>query len=601
MLAVYILTLGISAGIVGLYVRQVLGLLGFVPGLAAGGFIVLAAGSTFALLELLFVALLKLYRPTDDARRLATEAASHLAALIFVPYLIHVQLPLTSTMLQRAEPFLYLGAFAAVHLFVKLATFYASLEGAPSGRMSAAAWCTAAMVCGGFAYLGSMNWLREAEAARAVAADGVQQFRSADEFSEARLMTEGATLRGRMTSVEGQVLALRLANRPEAMVRDRYSRVYLSFNLIGDYTKVYNTSVSLGDDGWVEVRVPNSYFPSGFGGYEVRWTRKPEPNWQRLIGLQPIVYNLPTRPGGPSPPPAKLVVSGPSLYQERSSAKAPNFLVIVIDGLGASHVSMLGYERNVTPSIDRLGYTGLVFPNTHTPAEGPLTALRALVTVTSGGATQPSVSLATVLARENYAMAAFTEMEGEGKTDLLVEEIFGSGFDLVNVANPNASKDGPGSRVTLENARSWIGAHSDVKFFCLVRLRELENPERRGDYERVYPEDGKRERDVDRFDNALLYLDRQIGALLKYIRDRETRDNTCIILTSSYGNEFALGASGRRLESRTTRVPLIVDVPRGRQRRRAESVLLHDIPATIVGLSRAQLDVRTDGRNLLAQ
>ena len=127
MLAVYVLSLTISAGVIGLFVRQILSLLGFVPGLAAGAYVVLAAGSLYAAIELFLMAILRLYRPTGDRSTQVTEALSFLACLLLVPYILHIQIPWPSTLLETAEPLIYLGAFTSVHLFFKLATFYASL------------------------------------------------------------------------------------------------------------------------------------------------------------------------------------------------------------------------------------------------------------------------------------------------------------------------------------------------------------------------------------------------------------------------------------------------------------------------------------------
>ena len=604
MLLFYALALAIAAGVIGLFVTQILALLGFVPGLAAGAFIMLAAGGVFAAIELLYLAVLRLYRPTRDRMTLATETVSFFATVIFVPYLLHVPVPWPSSRLESAEPFIYLFAFAGLHLFAKLATFYASLEGARSPRTSAIGWGTAALVSLALAYVGALSWIREAERARSVAAAETRGYLVGDEFAQARPLTEGALLRGPLSDREDQVLALRLANLPEAQDTQKHAKAYVTVRLIGDETKVYERSVRLRDSGWAELRVPSSYFPGGVREYEIRWTRKSEPNWQRLMGIRPIVYNVPDHPGAPPPPAANLLLSGPSLYRERVATKRPNILLILIDGLGANHLSMLGYAREVTPSIDRLGYGGLVFPNTYAPEEGPSAALRALLTGSQDARTADAAparrSIAAILHENHYATAAFRD---GGDVDAALHEQFGVGFDLIDVYRPSqgaASEAEDGSRVTLERARSWIAEHSDVTFFCVVRLSELEVPRPSERYENVYPEEGGRQRDVDLFDNALLYLDRQIGALLKYIRDHDTGKSTCIVVTSLYGHDFSLGAAGNRRTMPSRRVPLILHVPGGRSGRRPDRVALADVAATLAALTETRLEA-SGGRNLLKE
>ncbi len=600
MLLMYALALAIAAGVIGLFVTQILALLGFVPGLAAGAFIMLAAGGLFAALELLYLALLRLYRPTRDRTTLATETVSFFAAAIFVPYLLHVPIPWPSSRLESAEPLLYLFAFAGLHVFLKLATFYASLEGARASRASALGWVAASIASLALAYVGALSWVHEADRVRSVAAAELEGYLIGDEFAQARPVTEGAVLRGHISDREDQVLALRLANLPEAQDTRRYSKAYVTVNLIGDETKVYETSVGLRDSGWAELRVPSSYFPADVREYEMRWTRKREPNWQRLMGLQPIVYNVPEHPGAPPPPAAKLLVSGPSAYRERVATKRPNILLILVDGLGANHLSMLGYAREVTPSIDRLGYGGLVFPNTFAPEDDPSAALRSLLTGSQVAGTADASarrrSIAAILQENQYATAAFLDGDDAG----LLEEI-GGGFDLIVVYRPNdseASEPEGASRVTLERARAWIGAHSEVTFFCVVRLSELEAARPSEAYETVYPEEGDAQRDLDRFDNALLYLDRQIGALLKFIRDRDTGDSTCIVITSLYGRDFSLGAAGDRLTMPSRRVPLILHVPGGRSGRRPDRITLADVGATLAALAETRLE-SPGGRDLL--
>lgn len=607
MLLLYVLALVTSAGVVGLFVRQILSLLGFVPGLLAGTYVVVAAGSLYAAFELFLMTALRLYRPSRDRTTQITETISFSACLLLLPYILHFPMPWPNARLENAEPIIFLLAFAGMHVFFKLATFYASLESAPSSRYSALGWGVAAACCIVFTFFGTANWARETERARGVAAGELASYRIGEEFAQARSVTEGAILRGDVRNEEGDVLALRLANLSDGEDVLAYATAYLTIDLIGDQSRSYSTSVTLRDAAWAELRVPSHYFPTGLREYQVRWTRKSPPNWQDLLGMRPIVYNLPDRPGATPPPPARLLISGPSVYRERVVAKPRNFLLIIVEGLGSNHVSMLGYDREVTPSIDRLAFGALVFPNAYARSDGPEAALGALLagTAVAGtrGLSSPGRSLAGVLQEKGYATAAFSEAPRDDAAAIW-HDFFGAGFDIVNVHSrreETSPGDPEGSSTVLDRARNWIDDHSGVAYFCLLHLRELRDPKPSERYEAVYPEDGGEVNDRDLFDNALLHLDRQIGALLKSIRDHDAENATCIVLTSLYGHDFSLGAAKVRLEAPSYRVPILIQVPGARNARRPDRATLADVAFTIATLADTRLDPSSEGRYLLEQ
>lgn len=599
MLAVFALSLLLGSGLVALYVRQTLMMLGFVPpGMKLSFYLVITVAGAYAALQLLFVALMKLYQPTNAPSMLVTETVSHLCTVAFVPYLAHVQIPWPSSSIEKAEPILYLALFGGCHLICKLASFYASLQGGLSRRLGAAGWLGCTIVVAMASVLGARLWL-----------DGVEQaVGTVDEFTKAKLVgyqlaegrtvLEGAVLSGSIEALEGRSLSLRFANVPSADSEATHlSRAYVTVTMRGAFSeKIYATSVFLDSSSWSEIRVPAQSIPSDIDSYEIYWRRTSTPNWQKILGVRPLVFNLPERPGDAAPSPARLLVSGPYTYQARQKNDRPNFLVILVDGLAANHLAILGYDREVTPALDRLGYGGDVFPNTYAPQGSGSAALGAILSRSDTG---EYTTLPELLRERHYATAAFSELGSIGIDEIVARVL--PGLEVLDLHNPNATDSGSaqgGSRQTLEKARSWIEAHRDVPFFCLVRLRELEGDGDKERYDVLYPEKEIRTRDVDRYDNALLYMDRQIGALLKYIRDRETRRNTCILITSSYGTNFSLGSKRRKLSEATDRVPLILYVPGGRKRRRSERVTFADIGATIAALAEVDNAGEGGGRNL---
>ena len=245
-------------------------------------------------------------------------------------------------------------------------------------------------------------------------------------------------------------------------------------------------------------------------------------------------------------------------------------------------------------------------PEAHdSPADGPEAALGSLLagTAVAGmrGGTSLSRSLAAVLQEKGYATAAFAEAPRDDAAAIW-NDFFGAGFDIVNVHSRreemSSGASGESSTV-LDRARNWIDDHSEVAYFCFVHLRELKDPKPSERYETVYPEDGGDVNDRDLFDNALLHLDRQIGALLKNIRDHDAENATCIVLTSLYGHDFSLGSAKARLEAPSLRVPIVIQVPGARNARRPDRATLADVAFTIATLADTRLDPSADGRYLL--
>ena len=77
MILVYAISLGISAGVTGLFVRQALGEQGYVPGFTPGLMLACGAAAIFAAIQLLYVALVRLAWPTKTNGPLLGESVSH--------------------------------------------------------------------------------------------------------------------------------------------------------------------------------------------------------------------------------------------------------------------------------------------------------------------------------------------------------------------------------------------------------------------------------------------------------------------------------------------------------------------------------------------
>lgn len=599
----YVISVSAAAGLVGSFFERLLAALGFIPGFTAGLYITLGVAALYGSSQFLFLAVMRMYQPTRTGAAFVTEGLSNLCALVLAPYVLAVPIPWPSSTLERAEPILFAGVFVAFHLFFKMATFYASLRGPYDPARPILRWLGAfavAVVAGG---LGLLGWRYQVERARESVTGPPTWVGIGTQYARGQLAPEGATLSGVIDTNGPPQLGLRIAPAPEEPeVHRSPERAYVTFVLEGDETKVYETSTSVRPDAWTELLVPADEFPRSPRRYEVRWTRKSEPNWQRILGLRPIVYDPASARGDAPAAPYEIYVSGPYAYSEAPDASRYNLLLVLVDGLGANHVSLFGYEREATPAIDRLGYRADVFPNTYVPGKDAAVALDALLTgrdPAALGASRPQgPGLPQQLREAGYSTVAFLEADAGQEFHA---KPWAEGFELIDegYAEPQSSEGLVGSAATVAKVRSWVSDHRETPFFCVVRLRELSQLPSEGEYKPVFHGQGDTLRDVDRFDNALVALDRQLGALFKYVRDHETRSNTCIVLTAPYGHEFSLGSSGKFLGLRSERVPLIIEIPGGGQRRHPTRVELQDLGVTLAGLAGVRLPQPVEGENVL--
>ncbi|HIJ74080.1 MAG TPA: sulfatase-like hydrolase/transferase [Candidatus Hydrogenedentes bacterium] len=606
-LALYIVSLGVSAGLAGLFAQEVLVGQGYVPGFRTSIMLVGGVACGYLCVQTLYMAVVRMLKPTKAWPHLFAETLSHLGTLIFLPYVFRVQVDWPDPLLEKVEPLVYVGAFVVVHGFFKLTSFFAALRARPSGRFGALGWAGLCAVSAFAAHASLTTWFRETEAARPRAPVTARHWQVGDAHALGREMPEGSVLEFALDCYPGQCLTLRFAPAPAAGPETASpDSIYVTVFLDGDESKRFSGPVRLTTAGWSELRVPADIFPDRPVGGSISWGSQREPGWRRVLGLRPMAMSN-----------RKVLFSGPFQHEERRpETEDPNLLVLVVEGLGARHVSCLGYDRETTPAIDReLAPFAHTFTNAYTAA--PETAAAAMTVLTGldplahrylGAAHGPLPerfeSLAEVLLDDRYATAAFTEGEGERGGGLVFGSGFERGFEFFDASYRSASGDAAGgvtdSSATLEKVHDWVDAHSDGKFFAFVCLRELCAFEMRERYAPGFVGERARPAPRDVYDSALAYLDGRIGDLIARIRNRDTRRNTCIVLTSTHGFDFTGkpdAAPKVGLVEDVLHVPLIIYVPGLKKTPRPELVALEDVAPTLAHLAGVRFSSPVAGRS----
>ncbi|HUW61981.1 MAG TPA: sulfatase-like hydrolase/transferase [Candidatus Bathyarchaeia archaeon] len=560
-IALYIFCLAGSAGLFGSFIRQALGELGYVRGIDMALALAGGAGFLYAFLQLAYMTVLRVLKPTSSPSPLIAESLSQASAVVFLPYLLALSVNWPHPVLAKLEPLVYFGLFAVLHLFFKLVSFYASIRGERGGRLGTGGWLLAAMLNGVAAYWLIGRWISLADAARPQAVTPPQYYRVGDQYAAGRELPEGATVAYDVPPHDAAGLTLRWAPVPTPGIEPP-KRIYVSARLIGDESEDGMWPVTLDVGGWGELNLSAATMPPGLSRCEVGWERNKRPAWQRLLGMRPLVSSS-----------EQVLFSGPFLHEDRAQTDQPNFLIILVDGLASGHVSAFGYKRKTTPSLDALIRKSLAFPNAYSAV--PETAPAAMTLLTGVGPLRHGYlgahagplpdtvdTLAETLREKFYLTAAFTE----GEDDLAPGSGFEQGYEIFDAsyAPVSAEAQDSGSRRTLEKASKWLERHAKQKFFLLVRLRELGDPVWSSRYAPGFAPKDKAPAEIDVYDSALAYIDKRIGSLVSRLRSTDAGENTCIVVTSPYGIDFSAETGPViGLTEESLRVPLIVYVPGG--------------------------------------
>lgn len=269
-----------------------------------------------------------------------------------------------------------------------------------------------------------------------------------------------------------------------------------------------------------------------------------------------------------------------------------NVLLITIDTLRPDHLGVYGYDRPVSPQIDKLAKDAFVFDPVWAAASKTADSVPALMTGrylselnTDRRSTPVWILPENDLLAERFNAAGwftqgamikqFTEMFWFGMTQ---------GLEVVHAPNMGF---GAASAPTLVDAvikglDDKAAAGDPRPFFTWLHMHEP--------HAGYVKHDGFDfgDSDVDRYDSEIAFVDHQIGRLMQALRDRDQFHNTIIAITSDHGESFHEHGEpyhGRSLWDEASRIPLIIRVPKLKGRHITTPTSLVDVPETLANLT----------------
>ena len=297
-----------------------------------------------------------------------------------------------------------------------------------------------------------------------------------------------------------------------------------------------------------------------------------------------------------------------------SKVKSPNIVLIMVDTARADHLSSYGYFRQTTPNIERLAEGGVLFENAIAPSCWTLPSTFSMFTgllphqhgVGTPRAGEPR-TLAELLRLKGYETAGFNANPyygilplglGRGfETYVDSSSTLGYNLDLTRVGRdyiePYSEEWFHHSRFKQFTAHQlnhevyrWFDHRSDRPYFLFLDYNDAHEPyEVPSPYDHLYGEFSastkqmmvssdtcrfhlsSRERDgaIAAYDNALHYIDTQVGELVSFLKRSPEWSNTYVIVTADHGEGFGehedTYSHGLTLYREALHVPLIVAGP----------------------------------------
>jgi arylsulfatase A-like enzyme len=289
-----------------------------------------------------------------------------------------------------------------------------------------------------------------------------------------------------------------------------------------------------------------------------------------LVVLAYLSSFVELRLGGAEPRPAGSVEDIAAL-SERTEV---NLLFILIDMLRADRLGSYGYERDTSPTLDRLASSGVRFARQLAQSSWTKCSMASLWTglyparsgITRFDHVTPSEArLPAEILREAGFRTAALYRNG------WVAPYFGfaQGFEVYDrpvsrppppsVRRENPTVVGGGTDTdALDGAIEFLRVYGQERWFLYLHLMDV--------HEYLYDEDtalfGTSYSDV--YDNAIRRVDLIVDQLLGYLAEQGYLDHTLIVIGSDHGEAFlerGLEGHARYVYRETTEVPFILGFP----------------------------------------
>jgi arylsulfatase A-like enzyme len=275
-----------------------------------------------------------------------------------------------------------------------------------------------------------------------------------------------------------------------------------------------------------------------------------------------------------------------------SAGPRPNVVLVMLESVGTNHLGHAGYDRDVTPNLDRIAAGGRRFTRAWSTATHSNYAQMAVLSslFPRRGATldmyqrldYPRYLLHDVLHDLGYVNAAISSQDETWQGMHRFQETGTPRYQFDSNDHRGPHLDTGTERIvpdelTVARAVSWIeGTRGPFGLYVNLQSTHWPYPIPKSAPRPFLPDEPQHPASyasyahddlpaiVNRYDNALAYVDAQVGELVDALEEKGVLDDTLLVVTSDHGELFydhGLVTHGRSLHEAEARVPLLVHWP----------------------------------------
>jgi arylsulfatase A-like enzyme len=252
-----------------------------------------------------------------------------------------------------------------------------------------------------------------------------------------------------------------------------------------------------------------------------------------------------------------------------------NLVFVLIDTLRADHLHCYGYERETSPVLDAMAGSGVRFAHVRSQASWTKASMASLWTgaypVRTGVLRyQHALPEAATMPAEILKRAGFFTA-GIWRNGWVANNFgFAQGFDVYYRPTPSRDPENVQRRTRsphpligtdldlLESARQFLQTYRDRRFFLYLHYMDV--------HQYVYDEGSALfgARYVDAYDNAIRWVDKNVGSLVDELDKVGVLDRTLLVVAADHGEAFMEhGREGhaRDVHREVTTPPLVMRLP----------------------------------------
>lgn len=295
----------------------------------------------------------------------------------------------------------------------------------------------------------------------------------------------------------------------------------------------------------------------------------------------------------------------------RGIAAGRNVVLVSLESTGAQYLRMYGAREDVTPHLDRLAESGVVFDRAYAAYPESIKGLFSVLcstypafdTTPEDYELAPCASIAWLLRSTGYATGLFHS----GRFAYLGMEsiVQRRGYDVLadagDIGGNHESSFGVDEPATVARMLDWIDRRPHGRPFFLTYLPIAGHHP----YETPEPGPFSTREEIGRYRNALHYGDRALGALRAGLEARGLDRNTLWIVIGDHGEALGQhdGNYGHTfsLYEENVHVPFVIAAPGAiaHQRRSRTTVSLVDTAPTLLDLLGVDVPPAHQGRSAL--